>query len=118
MKSHKDLNVWKAGVDLAERIYQLTGGYPKHEQFGITSQMCRSAVSIPSNIAEGAARQSKKEFVQYLHYSLGSAAELETQLEVSRRVGLCDGDKFRALDAALTEVRHMLRGLIRSLRTT
>lgn len=74
MKSHKDLDVWKTAVELAEKIYALTGAYPKSEQFGMTSQMRRSSVSIPSNIAEGAGRQGNKEFVQYLHYSLGSAA--------------------------------------------
>ncbi len=116
MKSHKDLDVWKAAVELVEKIYELTGGYPGREQFGMTSQMCRSSVSIPSNIAEGAARQSSKEFIQYLHYALGSAAELETQLEISRRVKLCDAETFQKLDAALTNVRHMLRGLIRSVK--
>ena len=116
MKSHKDLDVWKAAVELAEKIYELTCAYPKSEQFGMTSQIRRSSVSIPSNIAEGAARQGNKEFVQYLHYSLGSAAEIETQLEISRRVKLCNAESFQNLDAALTNVRHMLRGLIRSLK--
>ena len=83
MKSHKDLDVWKAAVVLAADVYTLTRTFPKEEQFGMTSQMRRSACSIASNIAEGAARRTQKEFVQYLHIALGSGAELETQIEIA-----------------------------------
>lgn len=78
MKTHKDLEVWKESIDLTNEIYSLTKTFPKYERFGLSSQMQRSAVSIPSNIAEGAARGSDKEFIKFLNYSIGSASELET----------------------------------------
>lgn len=82
----------------------------------MTSQMRRSSISIASNIAEGAARQGNKEFVQFLHIALGSAAELETQLVIAREVGLGDDNAVEKLDQDLTQIRHMLRGLVRSLK--
>ena len=82
----------------------------------MTSQMRRSSISIASNIAEGAARQGDKEFVQFLHIALGSAAELETQLVIAREVGLGDEAAMEKLDQDLTKIRHMLRGLARSLK--
>jgi four helix bundle protein len=96
IKTHRDLNVWKEAIhvppcngrkdDLAKRIYSLTADFPKEKMYGLVSQMRRSAVSIPSNIAEGAARNSNKEFIQFLYISLGSLAELETQLLISREL--------------------------------
>jgi four helix bundle protein len=74
MKSHKDLDVWRAAVGLAKNIYQVTTAFPKEEMFGMTTQMRRCSVSIASNIVEGAARQGNKEFIQFLHIALGSAA--------------------------------------------
>ena len=85
-KPHKKLNAWTDAVDLAQQIYQVTERFPSNEQFGLTSQIRRAAVSIPGNIAEGAARQTKKEFVQFLHISKGSLSELDTQLEIARRL--------------------------------
>lgn len=87
MKTHKDLQIWQQGIDLVEVIYQKTGTFPSSEQFGLTSQMRRAAVSIPSNIAEGAARQGEKEYVQFLYIALGSLAELETQAIIAKRLG-------------------------------
>ncbi len=87
MGTHKDLDIWKMGIDLVERLYNISGAFPKEEQFGLTSQMRRAVVSIPSNIAEGAARSSKREFLQYLYISLGSLSEIETQLLISQRLG-------------------------------
>ncbi len=86
MKSHKDLDVWKDGIQLVKAVYVATNGYPKEEMYGLASQMRRAAVSVVSNIAEGAARQGNKEFVQFLYIALGSASELDTQIEVSRGV--------------------------------
>jgi four helix bundle protein len=94
----------------------MTASFPKEEQFGMTSQMRRSSISIASNIAEGAARQGNKEFVQFLHIALGSAAELETQLVIAREVGLGVETAMEKLDQDLTKIRHMLRGLIRSIK--
>lgn len=117
MKSHKDLDVWRAAIDMARDIYELTKVYPKEEQFGIISQMRRSAVSIASNIAEGAARQGKKEFIQFLYVAVGSANELDTQIEISKTVNMVDAACLNAVQDRLTRVTMMLRGLIRSLRT-
>lgn len=117
MKSHKDLDVWRAGIDLARDIYALTRSYPKEEQYGIVSQMRRSAVSISSNLAEGAARQSKKEFVQFLYVAVGSANELDTQIEISRAVGFGNAKTLSDTQDRLTRVIMLLRGLIRSLKT-
>ena len=84
---HKDLDVWKESMLLAKEVYLLTKGFPKEELYGITSQIRRASVSVPSNIAEGAARSSDKEFIQFLYISLGSISELETQLLLSRDLG-------------------------------
>ena len=86
MQTHKDLDVWKLGIDLVERVYKETKNFPKEEQFGLVSQMRRAAVSIPSNIAEGAARKGNAEFLQFLYISLGSLSELETQILISIRL--------------------------------
>jgi len=88
MKTHKDLDVWKQSIALSKDIYQPTKTYPKEEMFGLVSQMRRAAVSIPSNISEGAARRGKKEFVQFLYIALGSASELDAQIEISEITGL------------------------------
>jgi len=85
--THRDLDVWKNGIELVKKIYILTKDSPKEEIYTLTSQIRRSAISIPSNIAEGAARNSKKEFIQFLYIALGSAAELETQLIVAKELG-------------------------------
>ncbi|MBH0177201.1 MAG: four helix bundle protein [Nitrospira sp.] len=113
MVTHKDLAVWKKAMELATQVYSLTSQFPKEEMYGLTSQMRRSAVSIPSNIAEGAARHSRKEFIQFLHVASGSVAELETQLLLASRIG------YLPTDIILThteEVRKMLLGLLRSLK--
>ena len=118
MKSHKDLDVWKAAIILAKSIYSLTTAFPKEEMFGMTAQMRRCSISIASNIAEGAARQGNKEFIQFLHIALGSAAELETQLIIAGEVKLGDPAMLEHLDGDLTRIRQMLRGLAKSLKVT
>jgi four helix bundle protein len=96
VKSFRDLEVWRLGVELAETVYRLTARFPKAELFCLTSQMRRAAVSIPSNIAEGRARTSSREFLHFLSISRGSLAELETQLELANRLNYADS----GLDAA------------------
>ncbi|MBM4126621.1 MAG: four helix bundle protein [Nitrospira sp.] len=113
MVTHKDLDVWKKSLDLAAHIYSLTSRFPKEELYGLTSQMRRAAVSIPSNISEGAARHSRKEFVQFLHVASGSVAELETQLVLASRMGLLPPNTSMA---QVEEIRKMLLGLLRSLK--
>jgi|GEM_PF-342092 len=87
VRTHKDLELWKAAMELAKAVYQVTDRFPKEEVYGMTAQMRRSAVSIPCNIAEGAARYSKKEFIQFLYIALGSLAELETQWILAADLG-------------------------------
>ena len=103
MRTHKDLDVWKDGIELVSEIYKITASFPKEEIFGLTSQIRRAIVSVPSNIAEGAARNSKKEFTQFLYISLGSLSEIETQLIISKQLG------FMKENANLNELVERLR---------
>ena len=112
-KTHKDLDVWKRAMDLAADVYSITRQFPKEEQFGLISQARRSAVSIPSNIAEGAARNSRKEYAQFLYVALGSVSELETQLLLAARLDFMpDMDVFDRIE----RVRQMLLGLLRFVK--
>lgn len=113
MKTHKDLDVWKVSLELAADVYRMTENFPKTEMYGLTSQMRRAAVSIASNIAEGAARQSKKEYVHFLYCALGSSSELETQIELSRTLEFFSDDGVLALLEKRSRVSRMLSGLIR-----
>jgi len=113
IKTHKDLNVWKEALTLAKEIYSLTANFPKEETYGLVSQIRRAAISIPSNIAEGAARNSSKEFIQFLYVSLGSLAELETQLLLSRDLGFLENEE---IDGSIERIRKMLLGLIKHLK--
>jgi four helix bundle protein len=115
-KPHKKLNAWSDAVDLAQQIYRVTERFPSNEQFGLTSQIRRAAVSIPSNIAEGAARQTKKEFLNFLHIAKGSLSELDTQLEIARRLEYLDQARWETLDERIERIDCMLSGLVRSLR--
>jgi four helix bundle protein len=115
-KPHKKLNLWSDAVDLAQQIYKVTERFPSNEQFGLTSQVRRAAVSIPSNLAEGAARQTKKEFLNFLHIAKGSLSELDTQLEIARRLEYLDQARREALDERLEQIDRMLCDLVRSLR--
>jgi four helix bundle protein len=111
--THKDLEVWKKSMDLAAQVYSLTARFPREELYGLTSQIRRSVVSIPSNIAEGAARHSRKEFIQFLHIASGSVAEVETQLLWAIRMGFISSD---SIISHVEEVRKLLLGLLRSLK--
>ena len=116
-KLHKKLDAWVTAVDLAQLVYKTTDQFPTKEQFGLANQARRAAVSISSNIAEGAARQTKKEFVQFLHISKGSLSELDTQLEIAKRLEYLGKIEWEALNNLLERVDKMLSGLIRHLRT-
>lgn len=94
IKSPKDLKVWQESMELVIQIYKISNGFPNHEIYGLSSQIRRAAVSIPSNIAEGAGRKSNKEFMQFLFISLGSLSEVETQLEISQRLGYSNDIKI------------------------
>ncbi|MDP1725493.1 MAG: four helix bundle protein [Bacteroidota bacterium] len=113
--THKDLEVWKKSIDFVTRIYDLTKEYPKEELFGLVSQIRRAAVSIPSNIAEGASRKGKTEFRHFLYISLASGAELETQLIISGNLNYISKEKQTELIEELNIISKMLQGLIKSL---
>ena len=104
-------------MKLAEDVYGVTRRFPKEELFGLTTQMRRCAISVASNIAEGAARQGDKEFVQFLYVAAGSASELDTRLEIAKRVAVGDPQELERLQSEVERISMMLRGLIRSVRT-
>ncbi len=112
MISYKDLIVWQKSVDLVVAIYELTNSFPKTELYGLVSQMRRSAVSIPSNIAEGRRRGSKKEFRRFLLVAFGSGAELETQIVISKKLNYGYNQDYIQADELLDEVMRMLNKLI------
>jgi four helix bundle protein len=114
MTTHKDLNVWKKSMNLVILTYRLTGQFPKEELFGLSSQMRRAAVSIPSNIAEGHGRSSDKELIRFLFISLGSASELETQILLSNKLDFLNEEGFNQLNELNNEIIRMLVALIRS----
>ena len=116
-KPHKQLDAWTTAVELAQLVYKTTDEFPAREQFGLTNQARRAAISIPSNIAEGAARQTKKEFIQFLYIARGSLNELDTQLELARRLEYLGQRELESLVEMLERVDRMLSGLIRHLRT-
>ena len=115
LNSYRDLEVWKKSIDLVERIYLASKGFPADERFGLTSQIRRAAVSVPSNIAEGAARFGTGEFLQSLSVASGSLAESETQLIIANRLDMLDLPMMEELLTRSEEVSKMLGGLRRSL---
>ena len=116
MKTHKDLDVWKKSVSLVTSIYEVTKTFPNDEIYGLTNQTRRSSVSIPSNIAEGSARQGDKEFAHFLYISLGSLSELETQLIIANNLNYLSLKDYDSVITSLEEIRRMLLGLIKYVR--
>ena len=114
MSDYQKLEVWQMAMRLVEEVYKRTRNFPKEELFGLTSQVRRAAISIPSNIAEGASRAGSREFLQFLHIARGSASELETQLLLAKNLGyLSEADDVMA---TLISVKRLVNGLIRSLK--
>ncbi len=113
MYSYRDLDVYKISMDLVLDVYTETQKFPPNEMYGLTSQMRRCAVSIPSNIAEGSGRHSTKEFIHFLYVSNASLSELETQLEISQRLGYLQDAEM--ISRGISRVRVMINNLIRSL---
>lgn len=114
-QSYKQLTVWQKSINLVEGIYTLTSEFPNAEIYGLTSQMRRAVISIPSNIAEGQKRKDLPEYLQFLRIANGSAAELETQLIISRR--LYPRLTYSGVEPLLEEVQKMLTVLIRTLKS-
>jgi len=112
-QSYRDLLVWQKSIALAKAIYKLTVEFPSEEKFGLISQMRRAAVSVPSNIAEGQARNTTGEFVQFISHAEGSLAELDTQLTLAIELGFLTSDKTKFCADSIDELRRMLNGLRR-----
>ena len=113
MRCHKDLDVWKLSMELVTEIYELTREFPEHEIYGLSSQLRRAAVSIPSNIAEGAARNTDKDFLRFVYIASGSLAEVETQLQIAANLEYLDD--LTDVPPQLDRIRKMLVGLAKRL---
>jgi len=113
--SYSELIVWQKAMDLVEAVYALTKNFPSEEVYGLTSQIRRAAISMPSNIAESSNRGTRKDFRNFLFNAFGSGAELETQVEIAKRLGLVTSDDCGKLEKLLDEVMRMLNKLISEL---
>ena len=112
----KDLDVWKVSMDLVVKVYEITRGFPKSEQFGLASQLQRAAVSIPSNIAEGSGRGTRKDFAHFLDQARGSLLEVITQLEISRSLNYGDSDKIKAIQLEYEILGMRINALIKTIK--
>lgn len=118
MKTYKDLDAYKISMEFVTEIYQLTRSFPKEEIFGLTNQMRRAAISIPSNIAEGSSRNSKKEYKRFLYIALGSNSELNTQLTIARNLKLITEEQHRQHIDRSDSIGKMINGIIRYLKSS
>jgi len=116
MRPHERLTLWKRAVDFVVKLYKVTNKFPKEEKFGLTSQIRRAAVSVPANIAEGAGRQSDKEFLHFLSNAQGSASELATELLIAYRLGYISSAEFGDTNNELDDIGRMIVGLARRVR--
>lgn len=114
IKSFRDLIMWQKAIDLAVLIYEMTRTFPKEERYGLISQLRRASVSVSSNIAEGFKRGSRKEKAQFYAVALGSIAEVESQLEIAKRIGYIDNENHKMSLDYISEVAKMLEGLVKS----
>jgi four helix bundle protein len=115
MKTHKDLDVWNKSIELVTRLYEITAKFPSNEIYGIVSQIRRASVSIPTNLAEGAARNHRKEFIQFIGISIGSASELETLLLISSNLKYVSMESYKKMSLELECIMKMLTNLQRAL---
>src|SRR5687767_13887044 len=111
MRPHEKLEVWKRAIDFVVAIYKLTDAFPREEKFGLTSQIRRAAVSVPANIAEGAARRTSKEFTYFLSNAQGSVSELATEILIARRLGFVNETTFERTKEDLDSIGFMILGL-------
>jgi four helix bundle protein len=117
VNNYRDLKVWQMAMQLTEEIYKTTESFPPREVYALANQLQRAAVSIPSNIAEGHARNSTKDYLRFVSIAQGSLAEAETQLELSHRLGYVDGNRLTLLLEQTNELGRMLHGLRNALAT-
>jgi len=111
VRGYRDLIVWQKAMDLVGRVYTLTVSFPADERFGLISQIRRAAVSVPSNIAEGQARHTSQEFIQFISHAEGSLAEVDTQLTLSNQLGFCSAQQSVEIFSIIEEIRKMLMSL-------
>jgi len=116
MRPHERLDVWTKSIEFVVAVYKATEPFPKDERFGLTSQLRRASVSIPANIAEGAGRQSTKEFAHFLSNAQGFASEVDTELLIANRLGYLAEAKYVSLRASLDDIGRMINGLSRHLK--
>ncbi|MFC7346801.1 four helix bundle protein [Chryseobacterium zhengzhouense] len=116
MANFKELLVWQKSISFVTEIYQLTNVFPKDEMYGLTSQIRRASISIPSNIAEGNSRRSVADYLQFLKIARGSSAEVETQLIIAKNLKFLSEENYLKLNQDITEISKMLNGLINSLK--
>jgi len=117
VKSYRDLLIWQKGIALVKDIYEITKKFPKYERFILINQILRAAISIPSNIAEGQARQYSKEFRQFLYMALGSLAELDTQLTIAVELKYITDENLNGIGEKIVELRRMIMGILSKLTT-
>ena len=117
LKNYKELIVWQKAYQLCLELYKVTKSFPKEEKYGLTSQIRRSAVSVPSNIAEGYGRKTTREYIQALYIAYGSNCELETQILLSGDLGYIRAEKLEVFKREVGDIERMLKGLIKSLET-
>ncbi|MEW6570586.1 MAG: four helix bundle protein [Nitrospirota bacterium] len=115
LKNYKELKVWQKAYQLCVELYKITKNFPNEEKYGLTSQIRRAAISVPSNIAEGYGRKTTREYIQSLYIAYGSNCELETQILLSRDLGYIKDEKIEGLQKEIGEVERMLKALIKSL---
>jgi four helix bundle protein len=115
VRTFRDLKVWQKSVELVEVIYLHTKNFPKEELYGLTSQMRRASISIPSNIAEGSSRESTKEFVRFLNIAKGSLMELQTQVIIANRLGMLSENNYKFIIENAEEISRIINGLKKSL---
>ena len=113
---HKDLDLWKDSVKFVSHIYEVTSGFPVDEKYGLVSQIRRAAISIPSNIAEGAGRYYQKELIQFLNIASGSLAELDTQFCIAYELKFVSSEQINTINDKIIKIRSQLFGLIKSLK--
>ncbi len=117
MRNFKELRIWQKGIEIAVKTFQLTDTFPKEDKYGISQQLNRSGVSIPSNIAEGSSRRSEKDYARFIEISLGSSFELETQLIISEKLSKGDQTLLQNLKTDITDQQKMLTGFQQKLKS-
>ncbi|RYJ40721.1 MULTISPECIES: four helix bundle protein [Flavobacterium] len=118
MSHFRKILVWQKSISLVTKVYKATRTFPKEETFGLTSQIRRSSISIPSNIAEGSGRESNKDFLRFLYISLGSLFEMQTQLEIAKNIIYISEEEFNLLYEDSREIERMLASLIKKIKDT